>query len=266
MKKFFLAMMMIASILPAMAQNNGVMLSSKPVEQKLDLVKEHFMAGGNVTVDMYCIMHGSVLFAVSREGRTSWIYVDPVRKNGKQTFDYANMPKADAILLTHDHFDHFDVDVINELSKEGTIVVGPECCAAASQIKVVAAGKQLRLPCGMTVKACYAYNTSKEHQQFHPKGVGLGYVLTQNNFVAYVAGDTEPIPEMKSLSDKRVTLALLPVNQPYTMTPSQCVEAAKMIAPAVLVPYHMGDTPWAELQAMAGQLPGIEVRLHQELK
>ena len=108
------------------------------------------------------------------------------------------------------------------------------------------------------LEAVPAYNTTPGREQFHPKGNGNGYVLTIDGFRLYAAGDTEDVPEMANLKD--IDLAFLPVNQPYTMTPDQCVNAANMFKPKVLIPYHSSQT---DLTGIPGQLPDIDVRLRQ---
>jgi L-ascorbate metabolism protein UlaG (beta-lactamase superfamily) len=97
------------------------------------------------------------------------------------------------------------------------------------------------------ITAVAAYNTTPEHKQFHKKGNGNGYVLNIDGLNIYIAGDTEPIAEMKKLKD--IDIAFLPVNQPYTMTVDQCIEAAKIIKPRTLIPYHFGNTPVNEIKA-----------------
>ena len=93
----------------------------------------------------------------------------------------------------------------------------------------------------MAGTAVPAYNTTKGREKFHPKGRDNGYVLTIDGLRIYIAGDTEPIPEMKDI--KNIDVAFLPCNQPYTMTPEQAAKAAKTINPKVLFPYHFSDTP-----------------------
>ena len=74
-----------------------------------------------------------------------------------------------------------------------------------------------------------------------------GFVLTIDGLRIYIAGDTEDIPEMADLKD--IDIAFLPVNQPYTMTPEQCIRAAKLIKPKVLIPYHFGQTDLSPVPA-----------------
>jgi L-ascorbate metabolism protein UlaG (beta-lactamase superfamily) len=101
---------------------------------------------------------------------------------------------------------------------------------------------------GITVEAVPAYNIVNMRspgQPFHPKGVGIGYILTIGDKKFYVAGDTENTPEMKALKD--IDVAFLPMNLPYTMTPVMVADAARAFKPKILYPYHYGDTNTDEL-------------------
>ena len=108
------------------------------------------------------------------------------------------------------------------------------------------------------LEAVPAYNTTAGREMFHPKGNGNGYVLTMDSLRIYIAGDTEDIPEMASLKD--IDIAFLPVNQPYTMTVEQCVKAAGIIKPKVLIPYHFSKT---DVSSIPQLLPDIKVLLRQ---
>jgi L-ascorbate metabolism protein UlaG (beta-lactamase superfamily) len=101
-------------------------------------------------------------------------------------------------------------------------------------------GDSVAIGSDVTLKAVPAYNTTPGREQFHPKGRDNGYVLTIDGLRIYIAGDTEDIPEMAQL--KNIDVAFLPCNQPYTMTVEQLVNAAKIIRPRVLFPYHYGDS------------------------
>ena len=110
----------------------------------------------------------------------------------------------------------------------------------------------------ITIKAVPAYNYTEGHTQFHPKGRDNGYILSLDGLRIYIAGDTEDIPEMAEIKD--IDIAFLPCNQPYTMTIDQLVNAAKIIKPKVLFPYHYSNTPVNQaVMKLAGQ--GIDVRI-----
>ena len=177
------------------------------------------------------------------------IHVDPVGKKMDPATDYSKFKKADIILVTHEHFDHYDKDAIDVLKKEGTQIFlnkavkklyGSGTVLTNSETKVIS--KEIK------IEAVPAYNTTKGREKFHPKGRDNGYILTIDGLRIYIAGDTEPIPEMKNIKD--IDIAFLPVNQPYTMTPEQCANAAKMFSPKVLIPYHFGKTDLSGLQEM----------------
>ena len=216
---------------------------------------EHFLTASGAPVDIILIKHGTL--AISYNGLT--IQIDPVAGQGKPT-DYATeFPKADVILITHEHGDHLDAEAIAALTGPQTILILNE--KSQGQIgrgEVMHNGESRELPGGIKLEAVPAYNTSPGRERFHPKGNGNGYVLTIDGLRIYVAGDTENIPEMAAIKD--IDVAFLPVNQPYTMTPEQCVAAAKVIRPKVLIPYHFGQT---DLSGLPAALPEMDVRLRQ---
>jgi len=117
---------------------------------------------------------------------------------------------------------------------------------------------------GLQIEAVPAYNLVHKRpdgQPFHPRGAGNGYVITFGDKRVYVAGDTENVPEMKNL--KNLDIAFLPMNLPYTMTPEMVAEAAKWIKPAILYPYHYGDTNTSRLVTLLKETPEIEVRIRR---
>lgn len=185
------------------------------------------------------------------------IHVDPVTEHGKHT-DYATeFPKADAVFVTHEHGDHMDNSAITALTDKNTVIyVNGKVHDAIGKGTVITNGQSVNLPDGIRVDAVPAYNTTPGRENFHPKGNGNGYVFSINGLRVYVAGDTEDVPEMADLKD--IDVAFLPVNQPYTMTVDQCVKAAKVIKPKVLIPYHYSQT---DLSPIPGQLIGIDVRM-----
>ena len=217
--------------------------------------------GGNDPLVITLIKHGSLEFAY--KGMS--IQVDPVSGYGKNT-DYAKeFPKADAILITHEHGDHLDKNAITALSSDKTeIILNAKSQQQIGLGRVLANGEFCTLfPVGISVWAVPAYNTTPGREQFHPKGNGNGYLLSfLGSLSAYVAGDTEDIPEMVDIPKirpaMRISVAFLPVNQPYTMTVDQCVNAAKMINPEVLIPYHFSQT---DLSGLTDRLPGMKVLL-----
>jgi L-ascorbate metabolism protein UlaG (beta-lactamase superfamily) len=176
-------------------------------------------------------------FRVDAGGAT--VYIDPYRIAGGD--------KADVILVTHGHYDHFSPLVIEELSHSGTWLVAPPAVAerVSGQVVSVVPGDVVELDTvpGLEVAAVAAYNTSKRDpsgEVFHPREAGLvGYHLNVRGERLYHSGDTDVIPEMDSVVG--VDVALLPVSGTYVMTPAEAAEAARRIDPGVAVPMHWGE-------------------------
>lgn len=206
---------------------------------------ELFQTNNGSLVAICLIKHGSL--EIEYDGLS--IQVDPVGDYGKKT-DYASeFPKADVILVTHEHPDHLEDSTIKVLEGDNTLLILNKTSAdRIGRGEVIANGQSMELPHGIMLEAVPAYNTTPGREMFHPKGNGNGYVLTIDGLRIYVAGDTEDVPEMAELKD--IDIAFLPVNQPYTMTPEQCANAAKMFAPKVLIPYHFSKTDLSGLQDM----------------
>lgn len=185
------------------------------------------------------------------------IHIDPVSPYA----DYSTLPKADIILVTHEHSDHLDAKAIEAISKADTVMIGSPACAGQVSGMIPMKNGEVRTAKGVRVEAVPAYNVVNKRpdgQPFHPKGQGNGYVLTLADKRVYVAGDTENIPEMKSL--QKIDVAFLPMNLPYTMTPEMVVAAAKSFLPKILYPYHTGNTDTSKVTALLAGT-GIDVRI-----
>lgn len=214
------------------------------------------LAGPSGEVEITFLGHGSLILS---SGGTV-VHVDPYSK----VADYAALPKADVVLITHEHQDHLDAAALQAIRTEKTRVVA-SAAVAAQVAGATALENGARLTLGtIGVEAVPAYNIKHERSPgvpFHPKGRGNGYVVTMAGLRVYVAGDTENVPEMKSLAG--VDVAFLPMNLPYTMTPEMAADAARMVNPKILYPYHFGETDTARLVELLKDRPGIEVRIRR---
>ncbi len=192
------------------------------------------------------IMHASILM----EGGGQVLYVDPAQGN------YDGMPKADVIVITHSHPDHFQPDIIKKLTKYNTTVYGPADVAKQLANGVVINNGEKTSAGRWTIEAVPAYNMKPDEkgQTYHPKGQGNGYILTMGNLRIYVAGDTEATPEMKALKD--IDVAFVPMNLPYTMTPQVAADALRIMKPRYVYPYHyMGQDPKIVAKALENLCP-----------
>ena len=186
-------------------------------------------------VELWFLGHGTLMIKTN----DLVIHVDPY----SAVADYKDLPKADVILITHQHGDHLDLQALEQIRKNTTKIF----CNALSADKLpgadVMANGDVRQVLDIKIEAVPAYNVLNERSPgnpYHPKGEGNGYILTLGNRLVYVAGDTENIPEMARLHD--IYVAFLPMNLPYTMTPEMVAEAVKLFYPRILYPYHYGNT------------------------
>jgi L-ascorbate metabolism protein UlaG (beta-lactamase superfamily) len=202
---------------------------------------------------MTFIGHGSLMFTFL--GKV--IHVDPYSK----VADYTKLPKADVILLTHEHLDHLDLKALNPVRTPKTLVVLTQTCARQVEDGMVMNNGGTKIIEGLKIEAVPAYNIihKRDGQPFHPKGIGNGYIITFGDKRVYVAGDTENIPEMKEL--KGIDIAFLPMSTPFTMTPEMVADAAKAFTPKILYPYHYSETNTSKLLDLLKDTKGIEVRI-----
>jgi len=202
------------------------------------------------------IGHGTLMFSFG--GKI--IHVDPVG----QMADYAKLPKADLILVTHEHSDHLDLKAIKLVKVDGTAVVASETAARQIPGSIILKNGDAKTIQGFEIEAVPAYNLVHMRSPgapFHPKGVGNGYIVDFGGKRVYIAGDTENTPEMKYLQN--MDIAFLPMNMPYTMTPDMVADAVKAFHPKVVYPYHYGKTDTAKLLDLLKGVQGIDVRIRR---
>jgi len=211
-------------------------------------------SAGNLEITF--IGHGTLMFKFQNK----IIHVDPVSREA----DYTRLPKADLVLVTHEHGDHLDPEVLNLIKKEATQLILTEKCYQKIEDGIVMKNGETKTFDNIKIEAVPAYNLVHKRdngQPFHPRGDGNGYIITFGNKKVYVAGDTENIPEMKAL--KNIAIAFLPMNLPYTMTPAMVADAAQAFKPKILYPYHYGETEPNKLVQMLKDEKDIEVRIRQ---
>lgn len=209
--------------------------------------------GRNISIIF--IKHGSIAIDIDNY----LVYIDPVSMFGN---DFSVLPKADLILVTHEHQDHLDAKTISTLSTESTKVMTSRAVAEKIKAEPLSVGQRVDNKQGNFIFVTMpAYNITEGHLDFHPKSRGdVGFVISVDGFRIYVAGDTEDIPEMAQLADDDIDVAFLPVNQPFTMTPEQAIHAIEMIKPHIVYPYHFGQTDLTPIvNAFAGS--DVDIRL-----
>ncbi len=210
-------------------------------------------------VEIACVGHASLILTFG--GKV--IHIDPWSAKA----DYSALPKADAVLITHQHADHLDTTALKLINQKSTVYImnAKTLETWKPESSVVLSNGQSTDIFGIRIDAVPAYNIKHKRPDtglpFHPKGEGNGYILTIGDKKIYAAGDTENIPEMKAL--KNIDIAFLPMNLPYTMTPEMVADAAKGFKPKVLYPYHYGETKTGELTELLKGTQGVEVRIRR---
>jgi len=187
--------------------------------------------GGTITV--HPVQHASLVM----ETPAGVIYADPV--GGAQL--YTGLPRADLIVVTHEHGDHYDADALAGLMGENTrLLTNPAVLdmlpgELRERAEAIGNGDTIELA-GISIEAVPAYNLTEGRLQFHPEGRDNGYVMEIDGSRVYLAGDTEAVPQMRALENIR--LAFVPMNLPYTMDIDQAADGVAEFAPETVYPYH----------------------------
>ncbi len=194
---------------------------------------------------------GHASWKINTGGKT--IYIDPYQG------DYDE--KADIILATHSHQDHCDPSKINLVKGEKTVIVAPPDCASkvGAPVKSLKPGEKATFG-KVTVEAVEAYNFKRFRSPgvpFHPRGLGVGYIIRSEGKTVYHVGDSDFIPEMKKL--KGVDLLLIPSGGTYTMDNKDAAEAAVAIRPKAVVPMHIWDSDPGELKRNVESVSDVKV-------
>lgn len=185
------------------------------------------------------------------------IYVDPVGDKAA----FKNVPEPDIILITDIHGDHFSLETLEGLNTQKSKIVAPQAVAYKipekfiPQLEIIENGSQKEL-LGIEIKAVPMYNLREEAKDFHPRGRGNGYLLAKNGKRIYFSGDTEDIPEMRTLEN--IDKAFICMNLPYTMTVESAADAVLDFKPKQVYPYHYRGNPKVGDVALFKKLVGAK--------
>lgn len=207
-------------------------------------------SGGDVGI--HPVMHASLALTFGDQV----FYMDPAENS------FEGLPAPTAIFITHAHPDHYNPDNLAKLAGDAVPVyvnedVGSKLPEALKARATAMKNGDSATVNGVPVDAIPAYNTTADRLQYHPKGVGNGYVFTFGDKNIYVAGDTEDIPEMRALTS--IEVAFLPMNLPYTMDVMQAADAVKAFKPAIVYPYHSQGSDLDQFKSLVDD--AAEVRI-----
>ncbi len=191
------------------------------------------------------INHASLLISING----TIIYVDPVGPRSR----YNAMPAPDFTLLTHEHSDHYDPELLRGIvSNARPLITNPAVYSKLpASIKSSASpmeNGENRALYNMMIEAVPAYNTTADRKHFHPKGRDNGYILNVEQARIYIAGDTEDIPEMRALTN--IDIAFVPMILPWTMDETQAASAVNEFTPSVVYPYHYGPSDIGKFKSL----------------
>lgn len=205
-------------------------------------------------IEFYPVKHATFVI----QSKAATIYVDPV--GDPNLFD--NYPKPDIILITDIHRDHLSKEVVDHVRQSNTLIVCTKGAAEQLQYgKILNNGDRLNHS-GINIQAVPAYNLTSDRLKFHPRGRGNGYLISISGKRIYVSGDTEDVPEMRSLEN--IDFAFVCMNLPYTMTVDQAASAVSEFKPKMVFPYHYrGKTGFSDIDKFKSR---VEKAGHTQVK
>ena len=215
----------------------------------------------NIDTQMEIIWLGHACFKIKMySGRI--IYLDPYNiKDGEE--------KADIIVSSHTHGDHFSRSDIKKIWQEDTILLGPTSIESSLKKfdgQALEIGEEFAYK-DFTIELFPAYTIKKST---HPKSNNwTGTIIESAGKSVYHAGDTERIPEMKDLKKRNISVALLPCGGTYTMDFEEASDAAVDIQPEIVVPMHNWEkdlNSFKDIMAKKDSKIKVEILTEKSLK
>jgi len=247
--------LLVLAMLGAVGGPTARLRAANPSNRQADVV--HTSAGEVRLMPLY---HGSVML----EFKGQVIHIDPWSQG-----DYAGLPPADVIVITHTHADHLDRTMVDQLHKPSTLIVSPpavadtlNCAPACGSLETVGNGEK-RTIMGIEFEGVPMYNLvqgSAPGKPFHHKGIGSGYVLGFGDTHVYFSGDTECVPEIKAL--RNIDIAFIAMNPPRTMSTVEAAGCVAAFRPKIVYPYHYRGSKLQEFTAALQGAP-VEIRIRK---
>jgi L-ascorbate metabolism protein UlaG (beta-lactamase superfamily) len=223
-------LMMVAALLASCSKEDSANVDTSAGMLKSKSIEAAKCPGMRHINEMVKNIHWIEQACIKIEKAKMKIYIDPLA--------IQKTDKANIILITHTHGDHYSIDDINKATGPNTLIIGPADCNYTGSAKFITLkpGESYKTR-NVKIKAVPAYNVVKT--DFHPKSNNwVGYLITIDGVTIYHAGDTERIYEMKDFS---CDIALLPLGQVYTMNSvEEAAEAAKDVKAKIAIPIHYG--------------------------
>lgn len=232
MKKVWITLIAVSMMAMSCKENKQEIAEDSETAE----ISENDTVLGANDIEITPISHAT--FVMNWDGQI--IYVDPV--GGATSFE--GMPDAEIILVTDIHGDHMSEETLMSIKNDKNFLFAPQ--AVSDQLSddlnplVVVENGETTTRNDLKITAIPMYNLTEGRLDKHVKGRGNGYVLEKNGYRVYISGDTEDIPEMRSLEN--IDKAFVCMNLPYTMDINQAASAVLEFAPKEVIPYHYRGT------------------------
>ncbi|MDX1748244.1 MAG: MBL fold metallo-hydrolase [Halobacteriales archaeon] len=191
------------------------------------------------------------------------IYIDP----WSEVLD-GEPQDGDVVFVTHDDFDHYDLDGITAVAKRDATIAIYEAVdtenLGAAVVKLPLDGT-LSID-GIDVTTVPAYNESDgEHvneagEPFHAEGEVIGLVLILDETVVLYPSDTDVLPHHEAMS---VDVLIPPIGGHYTMDRHEAANLARAVEAELVLPVHYDtfESIETDVEAFAEELEadGIQV-------
>lgn len=170
------------------------------------------------------------------------IIIDPFLTGNPLAKDKAADIKADYILVTHGHGDHFG-DTIEIAKNNDATVVGPNEIAVFCQSKGLKAhnmhiGGAWNFPFGRVKLTIAHHGFSAGESGLDIGGNPCGFILTIEGKKVYHAGDTGLFLDMQLIGEEGLEIAMLPIGDNFTMGIDDAARAVEFLKPKKVIPMH----------------------------
>ena len=166
---------------------------------------------------------------------TKTLVIDPVDIKAN------NLDEIDAVLITHEHYDHLDPPLIEEIQKANACNVIADSASTKKLRNIISKENIVEIKPGMEITIGEV--TIKAEKCNHPAQAPVTYVVTsEDNLKVYHTADSLPFPELAILGQKeKFDVVFCTVGIAPNATPQTGFEIARLTKPIMAIPYHAAN-------------------------